>query len=268
MKKLSLLIITMLICVNLFAGCAFSRKFDNFELISGTYDLPVEVSDKQMNKIVKVLNSYSFEEKEKTNEEHLEEDCFEITYTKDGLLYKWGIRKTTTSLYVFKNKELEYQYITIDTQLLDEVCKIVYKLSYKEKEWVDLLFTGYAKLQDSQGVDIAEEFVNQYQEKYDQQELKLIYDEMMKYTPFVIYSDGKKPIKFHDNIGAQEEYESFEALIELKLEAFYFDGKKIDFYDENDNILTFEIKDMKDEYIKDKQAVIEKVARMVVSISE
>ena len=138
MKKISILIITIFTCFSLVTGCTNTNKIANFEIVSGTYDLPIEVTDKQMNKIVKALNSYSFEGKEKTNEEHLEEDCFEISYTKDGLRYKWGIRKTTTSVLVFKEKDLEYNHLTTDTQLLNEICEDleyrVNKLRIVEKE--------------------------------------------------------------------------------------------------------------------------------------
>ena len=263
MKKISILIITIFTCFSLVAGCTNANKIANFEIVFGTYDLPIEVTDKQMNKIVKVLNSYSFEGKEKTNEEHLEEDCFEISYTKDGLRYKWDIRKTTTSVLVFKDKDLEYNHLTTDTQLLNEICEIVFDISFEEKEKVDLLFTGYAKLLDSQSVDIAEEFVNENKERYENYDLLGIHQDMNEYSMLIAYSDDHQPIKVNDDIGAEEEYESFEAMIKSKLEDFYFKGKQMDFFDENNNVVTKEISEMKDEYLKDKNAVIKKVAGMV-----
>jgi len=268
MKKISILIITIFISFGLVTGCTNTNKIASFEIVSGTYDLPIEISDKQIDKIVKVLNSYSFEGKEKTNEEHLEEDCFEISYTKDGLLYKWGIRKTTTSLYVFKDKGLEYYHLTTDTQLLNEICNIVFNISFEEKEKIDLLFTGYAKLLDSQSVEIAEEFVNKNQERYEKHDLFGIHQDMNEYSLLIVYSNDHQPIKLNDDIGAEEEYESFEAMIKSKLEDFYFKGKPIDFFDENNNVVTKEISEMKDEYLKDKNVVIKKVAGMVSSFME
>lgn len=216
--KLWIIVISLIACVVLALGFLTepmnaTKGIENFEVISGTYDLPIEVTDKQMNKIVKVLNSYSFEGKQKTNEEHLEEDCFEITYSKDGLLYKWGIRKTTTSLLVFKNRDLEYHYLTTDTQSLDEICEIVFNISFEEKELVDLLFTEYKY--------IAEDFVNENQEKYENHNLFGIYQDMLDYD-FPFLHENDLPIKENNNGGA---FKFFEGLFESTQETFFFQEK-------------------------------------------
>ena len=126
-----------------------------------------------------------------------------------------------------------------------------------------ICYLQYAKLLDSQSVDIAEEFVNENKERYENYDLLGIHQDMNEYSMLIAYSDDHQPIKVNDDIGAEEEYESFEAMIKSKLEDFYFKGKPIDFFDENNNVITNDIREMKEEYLQDNDAVIKKVAGMV-----
>ena len=244
-----------------------NKKIKNLEIASGSYKLPLELSNKQINEIIHVLNNYSIDEMKYTNEINVSKDYFKISYEKDDYKYNWFMYETCTKLLIFKDGKAHKIYSVKDSTLINEISKIITNLTFEEKNNINLLFNGYILLTDSNGNKVTDEFIQQNINKFKNNELDSLYKEMSKHSFIMILDNDGNPIQLNQNVGYNR-FNSFEEEMKARLEDVYFYGSKMEFFDENGKRITLEIRNMKEEYMSNPDAVIQKVLNMVASIQE